>query len=329
MNLPYDVRREQDDGYPVYVLEDRAARAQAWVAPEVGLNLYRFSLDRGDESIAAIDPPPTIEDLRREPHHYGIPILFPFPGRIPQGRFRFQGRDYTLAELNAEGNAIHGFVSERPWRVIASGPSVEGAVLVGRFESPDFPALAGQYPSAFRLDLTYRLRAWTLTIEARAENIGHGPLPVGFGLHPYLRAPLHAEVSAGGCVIEVPATRRWELAGGLPTGRLLPLEEDLTQGVSLEGRIFDDVYTGLQLTDGASRCVLADTRARLRAVVEADRQFSQWVVYTPPRPAVCFEPWTCLPNAIQLQQQGIDAGLIVLAPGEWRCWAAKISVREM
>ena len=329
MELPYDVRREEEDGYPVYVLEDRAVRSEAWVVPGIGLNLYRFSIERGDESIAVIDSPPTLEDLRREPYHYGVPVLFPFPGRIPQGRFTFGGRTYELAKLDEEGNAIHGLVASRPWRVIATGPSGEdGAVLVGRFESPEFSVLAEQYPSAFRLDLTYRLRAWTLTIEARAENIGRDPLPIGFGLHPYLRAPLREALTAGGCVIEVPATRRWELAGGVPTGRLLPLDEDLAQGVSLEGRIFDDVYTGLLLTDGVSRCVMGDTRARLAAVVEADRQFGQWVVYTPPRPAICFEPWTSLPNAVQLQQQGIDAGLIVLEPGGWRCWTVRLVIRN-
>jgi len=35
--------------------------------------------------------------------------------------------------------------------------------------------------------------------------------------------------------------------------------------------------------------------------------------------AICLEPYTCTTDAINLQQQGLDAGLRVLEPGEsWR-----------
>ncbi len=328
-NLPYVVRQDEDDGRPVYVLEDRAARAEVWVAPGLGCNAYRFDVQPGEHELAIVEPPPTLGELEEYPSRYGTPVLFPFPGRVASGRFTFRGRAYELQRKLANGNAIHGFVYERPWQVIAWGTSErDGAVLVCRFESQAFPELAAQYPSAYRLDLTFRLRGWTLGIEARAENVGHEPLPLGYGLHPYFRAPIDHGASAGGCVIEAPVSRRWELADLLPTGRILPLEEDLPSGVSLEGRAFDDVYTGVLGTEGSSRSILSDTKARLAVVVEADRQFREWVVYTPPRPAVCFEPYTCVPDALNLQSRGIDAGLIVLEPGEWRSWAVRMSVRE-
>ena len=329
MELPYTVRQEEEDGWPVYVLEDRAARSQVWIAPGLGFNAYRFSLEPGEHGITVIDPPAILEDLRREPAGFGMPILFPFPGRIPHGRFSFRGRSYELRERPADGHAIHGLVLNRPWQVIASGPSEEGAVVVGRFESQLFPELADQYPSAFRLEVTCTLRAWTLTVLARAENVGPFPLPVGYGLHPYFHVPLDHGSSAGGYVIAVPVTRRWGLAGLTPTGRILPLEEDLAAGVSLEGRRFDDVYTGVLVSQGASRAVLSDTRSRLVVTVEADPQFREWVVYTPPRPAVCLEPWTCAPNAINLQERGIEAGLAVLEPREWKSWRVRLTVQQV
>ncbi len=324
---PYTVRQEVEDGRPVHVLEDRAARSQAWVVPGLGFNAYRFSVEPNDHELGIIDPPATLDELQANPSQYGTPVLFPFPSRVAEGRFSFRGRVYELEDRSFNGNAIHGFVYNRPWQVIAWGTSAhEGAVLVGRFESQAFPELAGQYPSAFRLDLTYRLRGWTLGIEARAENVGSEPLPVGYGLHPYLRAPIDHGQSAGGCVIQVPITRRWELRDMLPTGRILPAEEDLAAGVSLEGRFFDDAYTGVLADERGSRSILHDTKARLAVVVEADPQFREWVVYTPPRPAVSLEPYTCVPNALNLQPLGIDAGLIVLEPGEWRTWRVEVSV---
>ena len=177
--------------------------------------------------------------------------------------------------------------------------------------------------------MTYRLRAWTLTVEAQAENTGSEALPVAYGLHPYLHTPIDHDSSVGGCVIEVPARRRWQLVDHAPTGQLEPLEEDLARGVSLEGRAFDYVYTDLWQAHGVSRAVLSDTRDGLAVVVEADSQFRNWVVYTPPQPAVCLEPWTSAPNAINLQERGLDAGLIVLEPGEARCWTVRLIVRRV
>jgi aldose 1-epimerase len=324
------VRQEREDGCRVFALQDAAARSQVWVAPSLGFNVYRFSVELGERSVAVIDPPPALDCLRQSPSGYGTPILFPFAGRIPGGRFTFRGRPYALELVDSEGNAIHGFVLNRPWAVTGSRASPdEGARLAGRIESTAFPALAGQYPSAFRLEVTYRLRAWTLAMEARAQNTGPEPLPVVFGWHPYLHAPMDHGSSVGGCVIEVPATRRWELVDGVATGRLEPIEEDLSGGVSLEGRAFDAVYTGLRPADGGSRAVLTDTRRSLAVSVEADPQFKNWVVYTPPEPAVCLEPWTAPPDAINLEERGIDAGLIVLEPGEARSWTVRLAVRRI
>ena len=328
--LPYATHVQDDDGREVYVLEDQRARSQAWVVPDLGFNVYRFSVEPDGHEVGIIDPPPTLDDLRAHPSRYGVPILFPFPGRVAGGRFAFLGREYELERKVANGNAIHGFVYDRPWQVAAQGTGPrDGAVLMGRFESQSFPELAGQYPSAFRLDVTYRLHAWTLTIEARAENVGNEPLPLGFGLHPYLHAPIDHGEGAGGCVIQVPVTRRWELANLLPTGRILPVEEDLASGVSLEGRRFDDVYTGVILDGEVSRAALSDTKAHLAVVVEADSSFREWVVYTPPRPAVCFEPYTCAPDALNLEPRGIEAGLMVLEPDEWKSWKVRIRVRRL
>ena len=53
-----------------------------------------------------------------------------------------------------------------------------------------------------------------------------------------------------------------------------------------------------------------------------DPIFRDFVIYTPPnRQAVCMEPYTCITDAINLESQGIDAGLRVLDPGaELETW---------
>ena len=85
------------------------------------------------------------------------------------------------------------------------------------------------------------------------------------------------------------------------------------------GRLRDDLLTDLPawpdpdgLCDrGALRCGKEILRLR------ASSAFREAVVFTPPhRQAFCVEPYTCATDAINLQQRGLDAGLLVLQPGQ-------------
>ena len=176
-----------------------------------------------------------------------------------------------------------------------------------------------QYPLPFEIRMTYTLKETTLTMGVAIENTGDSNMPMGFGTHPYFRAPLSSKSSAECCLITVPASKRWELAEFLPTGKLFDLEgdSDFRHRKPLAGRQFDDVLTGVILTDGVSRCVIDDQDAGIRMTLESDAQFRELVVYTPPaRSSICFEPYTCPTDAINLEARGIDAGVIVLEPGE-------------
>ncbi len=59
--------------------------------------------------------------------------------------------------------------------------------------------------------------------------------------------------------------------------------------------------------------------------VSCSPAFRELVVFVPPhRQAFCIEPYTCTTDAINLQQQGLDAGLLVLPPGEK--WSAVVEL---
>ena len=51
------------------------------------------------------------------------------------------------------------------------------------------PDILDRWPFPFESALTYRLRAGALSIEAKAVNTGSGPMPMGYGIHPYFNAP--------------------------------------------------------------------------------------------------------------------------------------------
>ena len=313
----YVVDRVEVDGIETYVLRDNTTKAEAKIATSLGNNCYSFGVCANNEWIDLIDPPPDLETLKGEPTRYGNPILFPFPNRIRGGRFTFEEKEYRFDKVPGTPNSIHGLLLNQPYQV-ESVDTAGGASIVCRLDSREFPEVMRQYPLPFEIRITHTLIETTLTLDINIRNIGDNNMPMGFGIHPYFRVPLSSKSSVEQCLITVPASRRWELEELLPTGEISDLEEeaDFRSGKPLGGRQFDDVLTGVILSGDVSHCVINDLDAGLRMVLESDAQFRELVVYTPPnRPSICFEPYTCPTDAINLEARRIDAGVIVLEPG--------------
>ena len=76
-------------------------------------------------------------------------------------------------------------------------------------------------------------------------------------------------------------------------------------------------------------CEYEDPSAGTRIRIEADSTFREWVTYAPSdKPVVCFEPYTCTTDAVNLDTREIDGGLVSLAPGESLVGSVRISLLE-
>lgn len=305
------------------VLTDPATGSTAEVAVDQGFNCFRFSVVTGDRTIEVIDAPADFASGSHRPSSHGIPILFPFPNRIRDGRYHWQGVDYEIPESvglrDPEGNAIHGFCIDLPWRVIRQ----EANSVTGEFQlSRDAPSRRDSWPADFILQLTWSLEACEtggalLRSDFRISNPGETPLPWGLGTHPYFRLPLAEGSTAADCLVEAPATEAWSLVNCLPTGERTPVPgaADLRRSPRLGELQLDDVLTGLP-SDKPVESRVMDPAAGLEVVQQSDPLFRELVVYTPGgRDAVCIEPYTCVTDAIRLEADGIDTGLQVLRPG--------------
>ena len=293
------------EGAEVFSLRE-SDRAAAEIAPALGNNCFAF------RTRAHVLEPVPFSEFRRRPTSYGIPVLFPFPNRIRDGKFSFQGMEYTV------NPARHGFVRDKPWRVENHGASeAGGAWLTSSFDAAGYPEeILRQFPFPFRLEITYRLKDARLGIETLARNTGERDMPAGFGIHPYFRRPASGTLT-------VPARRRLELAESLPTGKLLDAADayDLRRAPrDINELNLDDIYTGVEAGgDGLTRCVLEDREKGVKTIVEFLReQFPYVVVYTPPRPrqAVCVEPNTCPTDAFNLQARGVESNVLIVRAGE-------------
>ncbi len=252
---------------------------------------------------------------------HGAPLI-PWPNRLADGRYSFDGSDHQVALSEpAKCNAIHGLLRWRPWRALEREPS---RVTMGTHLYP----MTG-YPFALELRIDYQLDDDGLTVSTTATNIGERPCPYGAGQHPYL-SPGSAVVDD--CTLELPAQIRILT----DEKRQLPVGEEPVEGTALDFRQprllgdlrVDDPFTGLSRgEDGRAVTRLA---APDGATVElwVDRSYAVIEVFSgdtlsPPRRrrGLAVEPMTCPPNAFQ---SGRD--LLRIEPGAslTTCWGVRL-----
>jgi aldose 1-epimerase len=299
----------------IVTIEDERSGARASVLVGLGFNCYRFLVRHGDSDLDVLWSESEFDSGLKRAAGSGIPVLFPFPGRIAGQTLTWQGRQFALAAGDGRGNAIHGFVLSRPWRIVErSAQHVRGQFQA----SVDDPTLLDCWPADFRITASYSIDHHTLSSELLIENPDQQPLPCGLGLHPYFRTPLGGS-DAGACIVRLPVASRWELVEMLPTGKKLPVPqaERYRAGVELSSLVLDDVFSDLPFEDDWCQASIFDPGSGRRVKISFDRAFSNCVVYNPPhREALCIEPYTCVPDAFRLESAGVDAGLRVLQPGE-------------
>ncbi len=314
-------------GFDVYSIE-QDGKAIAEIVPALGNNCYAFRVSDGKNWLNVIDPPPDLETLEQRPTAFGNPILFPFPNRIRNGKWEFEGKTYQFDKAPESPTTIHGLLLNRPYQVDKHEASKNGATLVCSLNSQHFSDISRQYPFPFKIEITYTLKDTVLTMAVSIQNTSDGNMPMGFGIHPYFSTNLTGAADASKAVITVPANKYWELDDVLvPTGIQKDVAGtlDLRNGQPFEKLKLDHVFTDVNLVDGVSRCIIENRDTGHGMVMESDAQFRELVVYTPPgRDAICFEPYTCPTDAINLEAKDIPAGVIVLSPDETFSAAVRI-----
>jgi len=208
-------------------------------------------------------------------------ILAPWPNRIAEGVYAFDGHEYQLALTDpSEHGAIHGLVRWASWSVVERE---EAQIVLEHLLHPQ-PG----YPFTLLMQVEYRLGSDGLTARATAENVGTTACPFGCGFHPYF----------------------WP--AGVPTIDDLTLRIPGREPELLGSTVLDTTFTDLEPD--------ADGRWRLQAggvTVWADEAWPYVVLFTgDPLPdvarrSIAIEPMTCPPQAFRTGES-----LIRLEPGD-------------
>jgi aldose 1-epimerase len=326
-DLFYNNERTTDNGPPTFLamtaqiekITDPDSGATGRILVSQGFNCFSWHPVFDDVSREMLWSVDGVEAGDKRPSSSGIPLLFPFPGRISAAKFTFAGREYHLQPGDPFGNAIHGFVFNRPWRVAEKSESR----IVGEFRaSVDDPSILQHWPADFRIRVSYEARGPELVSQIQYMNVGDGPLPCGFATHAYFRLPLHEGDNVSDTIVTVPVDSYWELEQMVPTGRILPAPQanELMHGLRLADHQFDTIFTGLHSNARGEIQTQITAPASGRSLTQSfDSSFTQCVVYTPGhREAICMEPYTCVPDAIRLSAERHETGLQILRPGERR-----------
>lgn len=311
----------------VTTLSDAESGSTAEVLVSQGFNAFSWCPALSDGPRELLWAHDNFRTGEERPSGSGTPLLFPFPGRIGGATYEFEGTRYQLPPGDAHGNAIHGFVFDRPWRVVTQSAESVTAEFQG---SVDAPETLECWPSDYKLVATYRIEAKRLVLEIEYSNPGNNPLPCALGTHAYFRIPLSNSSDAASTVIQAPVDRQWDLESMLPAGaaRQVDSATPLAEGAPLSDHSYDTPYGVVAGTDPIVTEVIDPTSDRkLRQTT--DGSFGCCVIYTPPhREAVCLEPYQCVPDPFRLEAEGQTSGLQVLAPGESRSTTITLEVIE-
>lgn len=273
------------------------------VVTEVGALLRSYQVDGRDVVV-----PFGVDEMA--PASHGA-VLLPWPNRIRDGQYGFDGTSYQLALSEPQRQvALHGLVCWERWSLLERS---DAAVTLGI----DLVPTPG-YPFPLRARITYGLTGDGLGVELTTVNLGDRDAPYGVGFHPWLSP---GEATLDECMLSVDA-RTW-----IPTDeRLLPVGEaapipgrlDFRRPRALRAAVLDDAFVDATHSDGRSWARLTSPDGRT-AAAWMDESLTCWQVCTGDalaaaehvRTGLAAEPMTCVADAFRTGDR-----LIRLAPGQ-------------
>jgi aldose 1-epimerase len=238
-------------------------------------------------------------------------VLVPWPNRIEDGSYEFDGKRFQLPLSEPEnGNAIHGLVRGATWDV---ADLASDRIVLSHLLQPQ-PG----YPFALALGIEYRLSDAGLTVTTTARNVGRERCPYGAGQHPYL--------TLGTPTVDTLQLRVPGRVVGFSDERGLPVRSatvdgtayDFRAGRAIGGIALDNAYSDLERgADGRARVLLDDPDGDAGITLWVDESYPYLMVFTGDthpdvaRRSIAVEPMTCPPNAFRTHES-----LIRLEPGE-------------
>ncbi len=233
---------------------------------------------------------------------YKSSILFPFPNRIEDGVYEYNGVKYQCP-INepSVNNAIHGMVYDKPFDLIESELYDRRAKIILSYVSDG--KLPG-FPFPFELRLVYRISFHgALSLSFEVINTGNQSFPYGMGWHPYFHTNDLNKASFSF------ASQNFYACDN----RSIPIntkDSELSEEFTMGENTFDDAFSL-----NTARCDFNTDKYNLSLGFKYP-EGTYLQIYTPEhRQSIAIEPMTCIANSFNNK-----IGFTELAPGKTDTW---------
>lgn len=238
------------------------------------------------------------------------PVLFPFVGRLVEGRYISKGRSYDMK--------IHGFANNIGYEVNRISDAKAEFILRSSDET------LAMYPYHFLASVVYELSGSSIYMDMNVENTGTEEMRYGYGGHAGFNVPLEKGLEFTDYSISLPdasGVKRVVFSPSCFPLRNVPDEDFRLDGnaIRLTHDLFDDDAVVLRNT-GYRAVLSACGGERSVEVLYEDAPFlAIWHCVGKAVPFVCIEPWWTLPG-YEGEITDIDKrdDYLRLSPGEKR-----------
>ena len=289
------------------------------IVPNYGGHLLSLKMVINGQSVNVLDSYETEKELIEQSYSKSS-ILLPFPNRLKDGQFQYQGKSYQFPvnDLSTQNN-LHGFKAFYDMKVISVDTESEQPSVT---LSSIYNGKLSEYPFPFEFLMTYTLSGYNeLTCQIKIENIGNQTMPIGFGWHPYFR---FSDISVDDLVLETPPCEQIEIDNRMiPTGKTTEFTT-FQAAKQLENQSFDTCFkstTAKALTEITIKSISLNTSLTFWQETEP---FPYFQIFTPNhRKSIAIEPMTCNVDAFNNKE-----GLIELEKGQAFVGRFGIKVRK-
>lgn len=279
------------------------------ILPDNGASINAFHIPTRDgRFLNIIDGCRLESDLGNCASAYKGVFLFPFPNRLRDGVWNWEGSTYSFPiNETTHHNAHHGILHSRKFNVVETLATSE-MTLIHLMYRPELPDSG--FPFDYQVDIEFIVTDNEgLVVKSQVTNLGKSIMPFGLGWHPYFSSGSQLE----DLIISFPEVAALEVDKRMiPTGSKMPYHVfDRPQNF---GNITLDTGFELKPCD-IYRIQILDPAQKLKFSIwqEAGSDGYRFVqIYThPDRKSIAIEPMTCMANALQTQKDGI----LFLEPG--------------
>ncbi len=308
------ITEKQENGFYKIALEHRE-NCIVEVVPDCGAMLHAMKIYKQDGCFDVIDSyaDRTIFSDVEATGFKGVK-LSPFPCRIKNATYQFEGVQYQLGSFAKGGDAIHGFLYNQAFTVVDK--SVDDKKASVTLEHAYGASDAG-YPFAYLCRVTYTLEKGNhLTITTAIINTGKTNLPVADGWHPYF--------TLGGKVddlhLQFRADKMLEFDNLLPTGKVLE-NTTFKDGAQIGTAEIDNSFL-LDFDEPQPMCILRNDDWQIEFY--PDRTYPYLQIYIPPhRDSIAIENLSAPPDAFNNKMS-----LTVLLAGEEAVFTTGFAVKK-